>query len=107
MTKPEPCATWVPCEVGSPKYAKIVTAPVTRLAKIRDGSKPLPEIGATFDLAAAGSSAGRELFALTTTVFESPPSQPALFPIPSAAPPPRTAATMATAAMDATLTGSL
>jgi hypothetical protein len=95
----------VDCEAGSPKYAKIVTTPGTRLAKIREGSKPLPEIGATFDLAAAGNSAGCELFAFTTTVFEPPSSQPALFPIPSAAPPPRTAATMATAAMDATRIG--
>src|SRR4051812_43856652 len=99
MTKPEPCESSVACELGSPKYAKIVTTPGDLRAKIVCGSKPLAGIGPTLDVARAGSAAGAvEVGALTTTVRVSEPNQPAPFPMPNAAPPPRTAATRVTAA---------
>ena len=46
----------------------------------------------------AGKAAGAAVCALTTTVRVRWPTQPAPFPMPNAAPPPRTAATTVTAA---------
>src|SRR5215471_6586589 len=99
MTKPEPWEISVVCELGSPKKEKIVTTPGERCAKIRSGLNPLPTSGATLDVAFAGRAAGVvAVFALTTTVLVDSPNQPEPFPIASAKPPPRTAATRVIAA---------
>ena len=84
-----------------------MTTPGERSAKIRSGSKPLPGMGASFEVADAGSAAGAAVCALTTTVRVPCPSQPAPSPMPNAAPPPRTAATIVTAARLPACIGSL
>ena len=85
-----------------------MTTPVTRLREDRWGSKPLPGIGATFDVAARGQCRGlRTPLALTTTVFE-----PAVEPADALADPQRNAAAenggdKGTAASGPTRIGSL
>ena len=64
MTNPEPCDPLGRLGPGSPKYAKMVTTPGERAAKIRCGSKLEPGSGSTFDVADAGSEAAREGCAL-------------------------------------------
>src|SRR3954452_22679806 len=108
MTKPDPCEKVVACELGSPKYAKIVTTPGERSWKIGSGSKVLPGRGATFELASARSGAGVvAVFAVTTTVRLFWSNQAAPLPMPNAAPPPRTAATRIRAASGPARTKSL
>src|SRR4029077_7317076 len=76
----------------------MVTTPGERAAKIRCGSKLEPCSGGTFDVGDAGSEDACEGVAFTTTVFVPSSSQPVPFPMPKAAPQPRTAATTVTTA---------
>src|SRR5215210_5584802 len=95
MTKPDPCDS----DPDAANSAKIVTTPGDRRAKICRGSNAFPGNGAAFEDALAGSAAGFVgVPAFTSTVRVFPSNQPAPFPMPKAAPPPRTAATRVTAA---------